>query len=67
MVVFRSYANVHCQWLSEALAQVLQEPNERRASLVHKYCLHRESAPRLRTFAERKATLFLSPSRDPSQ
>ncbi len=28
---------IHCLWLSEALAQDLQEPNERRASLVHKY------------------------------
>ena len=28
---------VRCLWLNEALAQVLQESNERRASLVHKY------------------------------
>ncbi len=27
--------NVHCLWLSEALVQVLQEPNVRRASLVY--------------------------------
>ncbi len=58
-------------WLSEALAQVLQEPNERRASLVHNcrlsllgcefisvaFCSAKVCVVNA-TFAEQKATLF---------
>ena len=45
-------------WLSEALAQFLQERNKRMASLVHKLrLLLRKSAFARRIFAERTATI----------